>query len=198
METKNFTHAGTREEWRKWLIKNHEKEDKVALIRHKRHTGKPTFNHREAMEEAICFGWIDTTIKRLDEERYILHFVKRKKNARWSTSTINCAKQMIKEKKMTPFGLKIYKEGLKKLPYNHGMSKNPEMSQDLIKELSKNKKINENFNNFPPSTKRMYLRWLESAKRKETKDKRIKSILKLAENKDKFGLLPKTMRKNAK
>ena len=68
-------YAGTREEWREWLRKNHKKERRVYLISYKKHTGKSSVSHREALEEAICFGWIDTTVKRLDDEKYKRTFV---------------------------------------------------------------------------------------------------------------------------
>ena len=76
------------------------------------------------MEEAICFGWIDTTIKRLDEDTYLRHFSRRNKNSKWSDNTLGYAKQLIKEKKMTPIGLEFYKEGLKKPTHDHGIPKN--------------------------------------------------------------------------
>ena len=72
----------TKEGFRRWLEKNHEKEAKVAVILHKKHTAKTSPTHRELVDEAICFGWIDTTVKRLDEDRYIRNFTKRTKNSR--------------------------------------------------------------------------------------------------------------------
>ena len=115
MDTKiKKIHANSRQEWRKWLEKNHLKEDSVYLIRYKKHTGKPTLTPKEAMEEAICFGWIDTTVNRIDEERYAQRFVRRNKNSRWSNNTIKYAKRLMKERKMSPFGIKMFKEGLKK------------------------------------------------------------------------------------
>ena len=79
--------AGTHKAWRAWLQKHHLKEKKVGLICHKKHTGKLFLTHREAMEDAICFGWIDTTIKRLDEDRYIRYFARRTDKSRWSENT---------------------------------------------------------------------------------------------------------------
>jgi len=114
MENPKRFHAKSLDEWRKWLEKNHQKETKIALVKYKKHTGKPFFTHKELMDEAICFGWIDTTVKRLDEEKYIIHFSKRGKSSRWSNATLSYAKEMIKKGKMAPFGLVMYKEGLKK------------------------------------------------------------------------------------
>ena len=72
----------TLKEWRNWLKENHKKESKIAVVYYKKHTGKPSLPHKEAMREAICFGWIDTTAKRLDAQRYMVHFVKRNKNSK--------------------------------------------------------------------------------------------------------------------
>ena len=101
-----------KEDFRKWLAKNHDKESKVSIILHKKHTGKKSPTHRELMDEAICFGWIDTTINRLDEDRYIRNFSKRTKNSKWSYNTISYGKELIKQGRMAPAGLKFYKEGL--------------------------------------------------------------------------------------
>src|SRR3990167_4363733 len=90
----------SKEDFRKWLSKNHDKEKKVGLILHKKHTGKGSSSHRELMEEAICFGWIDTTIKRIDEDRYIRYFAKRNKNGKWSKATQRYARELVKRKLM--------------------------------------------------------------------------------------------------
>ena len=126
-----------RENFRNWLKKNHSKEKKVAVIVHKKHTGKTSPSHKELMEEAICFGWIDTTVNRLDEERYIRHFSRRNKNSKWSDNTQRYAKDLIKRKLMTPIGLKYYKEGLSRPTHDHGIPKNPEMPEDLKTALDK-------------------------------------------------------------
>lgn len=124
MEAQIIT-AFNRGDFKKWLKKNHKKEKKVSVIVHKKHTGKPFPTHRELMEEAICYGWIDTTIRRLDEERYIRDFTKRNKNSKWSKNTLSYAKRLIEEGKMSPEGLKFYELGSKKLPHDHGIPKNP-------------------------------------------------------------------------
>jgi len=103
-----------KKEFRSWLLKNHIKEKKVELIINKKHTKKASPSHKELLEEALCFGWIDTTIKRLDEDKFIRTFVKRNKNSKWSENTLSYAKKLIKEKRMTSSGLIFYKEGLRK------------------------------------------------------------------------------------
>lgn len=175
--------------WREWLDKNHIKETKVAVIRYKKHTGKSSPSHMELMHEAICFGWIDTTVKRLDDEKYLINFSRRNDKSRWSENTLRYGKMMIDQGKMSSEGLKHYHAGLKKPVLGHGIAKNPETPDDLIKALSKNKMAKENFDKFAPSYKRMYLRWIESAKLKETRQKRIDEVVKRAvENRKNWNL----------
>jgi uncharacterized protein YdeI (YjbR/CyaY-like superfamily) len=178
-----------RDDFRKWLVRNHNKEDKVSVIVYKKHTGKPFPSHKELMEEAICFGWIDTIIRKLDENRYIRTFSRRNKNSKWSNNTIKYAKDLIKRGKMTPEGLKFYKEGLKKPTHDFGIPKNPDMPVELKQALDKDKKAKDNFENFSASVKKMFYRWILKGKRDETRAKRIKLIVEKARigRKDIFG-----------
>ena len=165
-------YARNKEEQREWLRKNHKKENKIFLIKYKKHTRKPSLSSKEALEEAICFGWIDKIIKRIDDEKYMQCFVKRKKTTNWSINTLGYAKKLIKEGKMTLAGLKAYKRGLKKPIVSNNLPRTPETPGDLVKALEKNKKARENFNNFASSYKIVYINWIENAKRKETRSKR--------------------------
>lgn len=174
-EEKTFYPRNT-DEWRAWLQKNHKKESKIALIKYKKHTGKPSITHQESMDEAICFGWIDTTIKRLDEDRYLRRFAKRTEKSRWSNATLGYAKRLIKEGKMTPSGLEMYKQGLKKPTLDSEVAKNPKTPEDLIVAL-KNNNVYDVFESWAPSYKRAYLRWIERAKLSDTRSKRIAAVV---------------------
>ena len=174
---------------RKWLINNQDKECKVSVVVFKKHTGKPSPSHKELMEEAICFGWIDTTINRLDKNRYIRNFSKRNKNSKWSDNTLGYAKNLIKQGKMTSVGLEFYKKGLEKPTHDAGISKNPNMPIGLKRALDKNKRAKYNFDKFPPSSKKMIYRWILRGKREATKIKRINLTLNRAKigRRDIFG-----------
>jgi uncharacterized protein YdeI (YjbR/CyaY-like superfamily) len=179
----------TRNDFRKWLVKNHNKENKVSVILYKKHTGISAPSHRELIEEAICFGWIDTTVRKLDEKRYVRSFTKRNKNSKWSDNTIQYGKNLIKQGKMTPIGLKFYKEGLKKPTHDAGIPKDPDIPDELKLALDKDKKTREKFNKFSPSIKRMFYRWILGGKLEKTRAKRIKLIVERAKvgRKDIFG-----------
>ena len=174
----------TRDNFRDWLAENHNHETKIEVIVYKKHTGKPSPSHKELMEEAICFGWIDTTIKKLDEHKYIRTFCKRNKNSKWSNNTIQYAKDLIKQGKMTPSGLQYYKEGLKKPTHDFGIPKNPNMPSELKNALGKNKKARDNVEKFTPSVKKMAFRWILRGKREETRTRRIKLLVERAKNND--------------
>lgn len=186
MIEENLIQIFDKKEFRNWLDKNHDKETKIGLILHKKHTGKGSPSHKELMFEAICYGWIDTTIRGLDEDKFIRFFSRRNKNSSWSYNTLGYAKQLIKEKRMTPHGLKFYKEGLKKKPHDYGIPKNPDIPEELKKELekNKNKKLKNLFEELAPSMKRAHYRWIIRAKQKETKTKRINFILNSLGKKD--------------
>ncbi len=167
------------QEWRTWLQKNHIKETKIVAIRYKKHTKKPSPSHRELMHEAICFGWIDTTVKRLDEDKYIVFFVRRNDKSRWSKNTLKYAEQMIKEKRMAPEGLKRYQEGVTRPVIDHGFAKDMPPQKELIEALNKDKIAKNNFETLAPSQKRYFIWWIEKAKRPETRKKRIKQVVEL-------------------
>lgn len=180
-DTPKTIYAKSREEWRNWLQKNHEKETKVALIRYKKHTGKPSPTHMEAMHEAICFGWIDTTIKGIDDEKYSINFSKRNKNSKWSNNTLSYAKSLKKQGKMSEAGLKAYQHGLSKPPHDFGIPANPPVPADLKSTLFK-LKLDVNMKSITPSHKKMLLRWLYRAKLPETRLRRINSIISIVQN----------------
>ena len=172
-----FVYSKNRKEWRAWLEKNHNKEKKIALIVYKNHTGRPSLNHKESMEEAICFGWIDTTINRLDEDRYLRNFSKRTDKSKWSKNTLRYARELIAKGKMSEEGIKRYKEGVAKHAHDEGIPKNPKVPDYLKKEIEKNKIAKENFKKIAPSYRKTLLRWLLKAKLEKTKNKRIKIII---------------------
>ena len=176
--------------WRVWLEKNHKTEKEVWLIYYKKHTGKPKIPYDDAVEEALCFGWIDSTVKRIDDEKYAQKYTPRNRNSIWSQSNIKRVKKMIKQGKMTKAGLALFKEaGKKKSSRTRIVKKRFITPPDLKKALAKNKKALDNFNDFAPSYKKMYIWWIEDAKKKETRKKRIRRVVKWARQNKKPGMM---------
>ncbi len=93
-----------RSEWRQWLTKNHDKKKEIWVIFYKKHTKKPTVVYQDAVDEALCFGWIDGMEKRLDEERYVLRFTPRVKRSNWSATNVNRFKALQKAGLVFPAG----------------------------------------------------------------------------------------------
>ncbi|MEK6858887.1 MAG: YdeI/OmpD-associated family protein [Nanoarchaeota archaeon] len=168
--------ANTRDAWRLWLSDNHLKETRVELLVYKKHTGRPSLSHQEAMHDAICFGWIDTILKRIDEDTYVRRFARRTDTSKWSDNTLRYAKQLLSEGKMAPEGIRRYKEGLSKPTHDHGIPKNPQIPSSLKRALEQEGLLKQ-FQAFSPSVRRTYLRWLARAKQVETQHKRIERIV---------------------
>lgn len=97
-----------RKEWRKWLVKNHLKESEIWVVYYKKHTNKLSIPYNDAVEEALCFGWIDSIEKRIDEECYAQRFSPRKAKSQWSESNIERMRRLIKEGRMTSAGLVLF------------------------------------------------------------------------------------------
>jgi len=177
-------------EFRRWLAKNHKKEHKLAVVVHKKHTGKSFPTHREMIEEAICFGWIDTTIKRLDEDTFLRHFSRRTEKSKWSDNTLSYAARLVKEGKMSAEGMRFYEMGKAKPTHDYGIPKNPDMPAELKKALAKNAKAKNAVEAYPPSTKRALYRWILRGKQAATREKTVKKIVASALTSKKHPLRP--------
>lgn len=165
-----------RSTWRKWLSENHDTQKDVWLVFYKKHTKKPSISYDDAVEEALCYGWIDTTVKRIDEDIYVRRFTKRKAGSEWSESNIRRVIKMISDGKMSQSGLHSFKGARKRIKLR-SVSKRTTIPRDLKKVLEKNKKACQNFKKFAPSYKREYVRWILSAKKEETRMRRIITVV---------------------
>jgi len=191
MKISKTYYAANRIEWRTWLKKNYKKEKEVWLIYFKRHTGKPRIAYNDAVEEALCFGWIDSNIQKIDEEKYAQKFTPRNTGSKWSRLNITRMKKLIAERKMTKAGLeKIDPELLKdkkqtiSIPEKKGLI----IPGRICTALKVNKLAWQNFNKLAPSYKRLYVLWLMDAKREETFQKRVLESISLLEQNKKLGM----------
>jgi uncharacterized protein YdeI (YjbR/CyaY-like superfamily) len=178
-----------REEWRKWLEENHKTVQGIWLIYYKKSSGKPRIPYDEAVEEALCFGWIDGKIKRVNEDYYIQWFTPRRPASRWSELNISKVRKLIKDGMMTSAGLIAYEAAIKKpaLIYNTKKEENLVVPDDLSVALKNNAAAYNNFMNFPPSSRRLYVFWLNDAKRADTRKSRIVKIVENSRNNIKPG-----------
>jgi len=181
----------TRFEWHDWLEKNHSVIDGVWLIYYKKPSGKPRIPYVDAVEEALCFGWIDGKIKRINEDYYIQRFTPRRSGSRWSKYNVERVERLIREGRMRPEGLKAYEDAIRKpgLVYDNKADGDPVIPLDLLSALKENIKAYTNFLNFSQSIRRIYIGWLNSAKREETRIRRIEKIVNLSEKNTRPGMM---------
>jgi uncharacterized protein YdeI (YjbR/CyaY-like superfamily) len=186
-------HPKTRKQWRQWLEKNYITSPGIWMIYYKKQSGKSRVRYDEAVEEALCFGWIDSLPRKLDHERAMLKFTPRKPGSVWSDLNKTRVDKLITQKIMTAAALAKIKQAKKDGSWNtlnasNFHTDNNSVPDDLQKALSKNKKAFENFNAFAASHRRRFLFWIDSAKRPETRNARIKQTVLMASANKKPGL----------
>jgi uncharacterized protein YdeI (YjbR/CyaY-like superfamily) len=180
-----------RKEWRDWLLKNHNKEEKgIWLVFYKKDTEKPTLEYNDSVEEALCFGWIDSIVKKIDEEKYVRKFTPRNAKSLWSSSNKKRVKEMIKGGKMTRFGLAKVNAAEKSGLWDKvdRPSINFDIPPELEKALKKNKKARDFFEKLAPSYQKQFIGWIKVAKQKETKEKRLKETIEKLTRGEKLGM----------
>ncbi len=170
------------QEWRFWLHDNHNNSDGVYLIFFKVETKKTSMRWEEAVKVALCYGWIDSTVKRLDNERRRQYFCPRKPKSVWSKVNKNYILELIKDKLMHESGLasiEIAKKNGSWIALDD--VENGIIPEDLQKAFDRHSKAFKNYQNFAKGYRKSYLYWLNQAKRQETRDKRIVEIIKFCE-----------------
>ena len=188
MEQKLY--VSNRNDWRKWLEKNHKKEKVIWLIYYKQHTGKSRIPYDDAVEEALCFGWIDSIVKRIDDEKYCQKFTPRNETSIWSELNKKRVAKMIKLGKMTKVGMDkiIAAKRNGKWETKSAAAIEYKMPDELTQLLSKNKVAREFFESLTKSCKKQYIGWIASAKKEETRIKRANEAIELLKKKQKLGL----------
>lgn len=179
-DTETFC-PGSAQEWRKWLLANHRHKESVWLILYKKATNVPTVNWSDAVDQALCFGWIDGKRKTLDEERFIQFYSKRKPRGTWSKINKEKIERLTEEGLMTKAGIEVIERAKQNGSWMI-LDEAEEMviPQDLDKELKKHKEAEDFFMNLSRSVRKAMLQWLVLAKREETRQKRITEIVTLA------------------
>ena len=171
-------------EWRTWLAKHHASSPGIWLVFHKKHTGVESIAYDDSVREALCFGWIDSLIKRLDDERYARKFTPRKPSSNWSE--INRKRWM----ELQAAGL-LAAAGLAAAPTTNRYAPRPakqEVPAYITKALKANPKVWSFFQVLAPTYRRHFVLWIHSAKRPETREKRIRESLALLAAGRKLGL----------
>ena len=174
-----------REQWREWLTKHFDSESEVWLVFHKRQTGLPSIAYDDALDEALCFGWIDSLIKRLDDDRYARKFTPRKPDSKWSTANRKRYARLRTIGRLMPAGLKRAPTDRNYDAPRPSPSKVPQYIQQALRSRPA---ASTYFESLAPSYRRMYIAWIDSAKRQETKVRRLQEAIGLLAAGRKLGL----------
>jgi uncharacterized protein YdeI (YjbR/CyaY-like superfamily) len=195
MPTPNYKtiHPKTRKSWRQWLKKNHASSPGIWMIYYKKGSGKSRIPYEEIVEEALCFGWIDSLSRKLDGQRAMLKYTPRKPKSAWSQLNKTRIEKMIKKGLMMPAGLSKIEQAKKDgswdtLTSSDSHTESNSLPPDLFRALRQNKRALENFRAFPPGYRRRFLFWIDSAKRPETKVARIRQTALMAAANKKPGI----------
>jgi uncharacterized protein YdeI (YjbR/CyaY-like superfamily) len=164
-------YAKNRAEWRNWLRKNSTRSEVAWLAFYKKGSGKSGVSYDEAVEEALCFGWIDGKTQKFDESCYVQRFTPRKPTSAWAQSNIKRVERMIAEGKMTPAGMAVYR------PERAAAPVPAEMPKALEDRFRKQPKAWSNYQSFPPYYRRMTAGWVASAKKEETREQRLDKLI---------------------
>ena len=186
-----------RASFRKWLGKNHKKSPGIWMVYYKKHTGTGCIEYSEALEEALCFWWIDSTLKRIDDERYVRKFTPRTNTSNWSDVNNKLVISLIEKGLMTESGLQKIDVWLKtgSIKWETEAKKTSirdrelQVPESFLKALTENEPALMNFNNLSKSNRRPYIYWISSAKREETINKRIKEAIELLKENKTLGLI---------
>ena len=185
-----------RKSFRNWLEENHNRSMGIWMIFYKKHVNIDCIEYKEALEEALCFGWIDSIIKKVNDEQYLRKFTPRTNTSKWSDFNKKLVLSLINEDKMTEAGLRKIDIYLKtgKVDWDVESSKRDNENKEfhipdfILKEFANNEPALTNFNHLAQTYKRHYILWITNAKREETIMSRLKESIELLKENKKLGL----------
>lgn len=169
----------TPSEFREWLQQNHSKHEHLLVGFYKRDSGHPSITWPEAVDQALCFGWIDGVRRSLDAISYTIRFTPRNPRSTWSAVNIRKVKELIKKNEMSPAGLKAFdnRSDEKSAIYSYEQRKSAQLPAAAQKKFMANKRAWSFFQKQPPWYRRTASFWVISAKREETREKRLATLI---------------------
>jgi len=187
MEIGKTLYAPSRKEWHDWLVKNHAKEKEIWLVYYRKASGKPRIDYNDVVDEALCFGWIDSIVKGIDDEKFAQRISPRKKTSVLSQLNEERIRKLISEKRMTDVGLAAVAHVFDPIS-DAGRFKFP---ADILKAIRKNKKAWENFEKLPEHYKRIRVAYI-ARQREHNKDafeRSLATFIKKTEENKRFGFV---------
>ena len=197
MEPKFFSTAA---QFRTWLERNHDRSSELLVGFHKKDSGNKSISYPEALDEALCFGWIDGVRKSIDKSSYTIRFTPRKPKSIWSLVNIKHVERLKEQKRMNPAGLTAF---AKRDPKRSGIysfeTEARELSPEFVKQFSANKKAWKFFQEQPPGYRKTAAFYEMSAKKEETQLRRLDQLIALSAQSTRLGLIsPKKQLENPK
>jgi uncharacterized protein YdeI (YjbR/CyaY-like superfamily) len=183
-------HFRTARAWRTWLEKHHATAPELWLIFYKKHTGKGGLVYEDAVREALCLGWIDGILKRIDDEKHMVRFSPRRKNSVWSPSNKQRVAELIAAGRMTEVGRAKVEQAKQNGQWDKASAQRPvpEVPTELTQALVQNKAAQRHFKTLAPSYRRQFIGWIASAKRDATRAKRAAEAVQLLAQNKKLGM----------
>ncbi len=178
------------EEWRRWLRMNHDAVNEAWVIIQKAASPNEGLGYEEAVDEAMCFGWIDSKMRRLNEHEFVQRFSPRRPRSVWSLRNRDRAERLMEEGRMAEAGLEAVMEAKRNGRWENAYTSRdaPDMPDDLLKALETRPEAHRNFMAFPNSARFMYIHYINEAKRAETRARRIRRVVQRAEQDKRPGI----------
>jgi uncharacterized protein YdeI (YjbR/CyaY-like superfamily) len=178
--------ARTSDRWRAWLDAHHATETEVWLIFHKPHTGMPSVDYMDALDEALCYGWIDSLIKRIDDDRYARKFTPRKPDSKWSDTNRKRYAELMTAGRLAPAGKARSPEGGRSYETRPAV---PAKMPPYIARAIRAKPIAwAFFQTLTPKQRRYHLGWIHLAKQEETRARRLREVIRVLSSRKQLGL----------
>lgn len=171
--------VATLDRWRDWLDEHHASESEVWIVFQKKPTGVASIKYEDALDEALCFGWVDSLVKRLDDQRYARKFTPRRPDSRWSTKNGKRYAELKADGRLKPAGIERPATDRGYGPRPARLPLPSKLPAYIRAALSKHPAALRHFKALSPSQRRLYLAWIESAKKEETKLRRLKEAVRL-------------------
>lgn len=192
MELGETLYVTNRKEWRAWLAKHHKTNKEVWLVYYRKASGKPRIPYNDAVEEALCYGWIDSTYKRVDDERLAQRFSPRRKGSPLSPMNKERVRRLATAKKMTRAGWESIAHELE--PESKAAKtktlKQVELPQDILDELRADPLVWKNFQAFPESYKQIRVGFIDGARKRPAEfEKRLRYFIKMTGKNKRFGMV---------
>ena len=190
MEITETLYVPTPAAWRDWLARNHDRIDHIWLVFYRKQTGQPTLTYDQAVEEALCFGWIDGIKKKIDDQRYTYRFTPRRPGSNWSDVNKKRVARLIADGRMTPAGLAVLDFDPSTVDPDAPPVRRPvpDLPDDLEQALQTDARAWAAYQRLAPSHKRQYLGWVLSARKPETRQRRMAEVIAELSQGRKLGL----------